>query len=121
MYIPNVLTKASISTRPIKRGGGDGEDARGPLLSLTSKLVHTMQPPPKKSQDVDINTPPLKPSPKLVLNLHVKGFPSSSSSMQQQQKATTTTRNANRSRNEVPTNSKLKLDNNILLLLLELL
>jgi len=117
------LTKASISTRPIERGGGDGEDARGPLLSLTSKLVLTMQPPPRKSQDVDINTPPLKPSPKLVLNLHLKGFPSSSSSssMQQQQKATTTTRNVNRSRNEVPTNSKLKLDNNILLLLLELL
>jgi len=30
MYIPNVLTKASISTRLVERGGGDGEDARDP-------------------------------------------------------------------------------------------
>jgi hypothetical protein len=46
-----------------------------------------MQPPPKKSQDANINTPMLKPFLKLVLNLHLKGFPSSSSSsssMQQQ-------------------------------------
>ncbi len=60
MYIPNVLMKTSIFTRPIERGGGDGEDVKGPLLSLASKLVITMQPPPRKSQDVDINTPPLK-------------------------------------------------------------
>jgi len=84
-----------------------------------------MQSPPMKSQDVDINTPPLKPSHKLVLNLHLKGSPSSSSSsssyMQQQEEATTTTHNVNKSHNEVPTNFNMKLDNNILLLLLELL
>jgi hypothetical protein len=56
------------------------------------------------------------------LNLHLKGSPSSSSSyMQQQEEATTTTHNVNKSRNEVPTNFNMKLDNNILLLLLELL
>ncbi len=75
-----------------------------------------MQLPPGKSQDVNINTPPLKPSHKLVLNLHLKSYPSSASSMQQQQQATTTTHNANKSRNEIPTNFNLKLDNNILLL-----
>jgi hypothetical protein len=32
-----------------KHLGGDGEDVGGLLLSLTSKLVFTMQPPPNKS------------------------------------------------------------------------
>jgi len=61
--------------------GGDGKDVGGPLLSLVSKFVLTMQPPLRKSQDVDIDTPLLKPFPKLVLNLHLKG--SSFVSMQQ--------------------------------------
>jgi hypothetical protein len=39
----------SIFTRPLEGGGGDGEDARGLLPSLVSKLVLTMQPPPRKS------------------------------------------------------------------------
>jgi len=45
MYAFHVLT-TSISTRPLE---GDGEDVGGLLPSLVSKLVLTMQPPPKKS------------------------------------------------------------------------
>jgi hypothetical protein len=76
--------KALISTRLVKGGGsGDGEDARGPLPSLVSKLVFTMQPPPMKSQDVNIDIPPLKSVLKLVLNLHLKGSPFYSSMQQQ--------------------------------------
>jgi hypothetical protein len=79
MYTPDVLTKASISTRPVEGGGGDGEDIGGPLSSLASKLVLTMQPPPRKSQDVNIDTPLLKPFSKLVLTLHLEDYPFSSS------------------------------------------
>jgi hypothetical protein len=80
MYTPDALIEASISTRLVEGGGGDGEDVGGPLSSLASKLVLTMQSPPRKSQDVDIDTPLLKPFLKLVLTLHLKD--SSSSSMQ---------------------------------------
>jgi hypothetical protein len=49
MYTLDALMKALISTRPIEGGGlGDGEDVGGPLLSLASKLIHTMYPPPMK-------------------------------------------------------------------------
>ncbi len=48
MYTYDVLT-TSIFTRSLKGGGGDGEDVGGLLPSLVSKLVFTMQPPPKKS------------------------------------------------------------------------
>jgi hypothetical protein len=80
----------------------NGEDVGGPLLFLISKLIFTMQPPPRKSQDADIDTTPLKPFPKLVLSLHLKGSPSS---MQQQQEVITTTCSANGSCNEALTNS----------------
>jgi hypothetical protein len=115
MYILNALTKALISTRLVEGGGSrDGEDVGGPLLSLASKLVLTMQPFPRKSQDVDIDIPLLKLIPKLVLNLHLKGSPSSSSSsMQQQHEAITTMGSANKSCNEAPTNYELKFHNNI--------
>jgi hypothetical protein len=50
-----------------------------------------------KSQDGDIDIPLLKPIFKLVLNFHLKGFPSSSSSssMQQQHEAIATMGHAN--------------------------
>jgi hypothetical protein len=114
MYTAAALTEASVSTRPVDRGGGDGEDAGGPLPSLASKPVLTMQPPPRKSQDADIDTPPLKPAPRPVLNLRLKGSPSSSSSsVQQQQEAAATSGSANGSRNDAPGNSELKLGDNI--------
>jgi hypothetical protein len=65
-----------------KHPRGDGKDVGGPLLFLISKFVLTMQPPLRKSLDVDIDIPLLKPSPEIVLNLHLKG--SSFVSMQQQ-------------------------------------
>jgi hypothetical protein len=34
MYTPDALIETSISTRPIKGGGWDGEDVGGPLPSL---------------------------------------------------------------------------------------
>jgi hypothetical protein len=46
MHTPN---GSLFFTRPLEGGGGDGEDARGPLPFLASKLVLIMQPPPKKS------------------------------------------------------------------------
>lgn len=79
MYIPDALIEASISTRLVKGGGGDGEDVAGPFLTLVSKLVLTMQLPLKKFQGVNIDTPMLKPFLKLVLTLHLKDSPSSSS------------------------------------------
>jgi len=113
MYTPDALM-TSIFTRPVKGGGGDGEDVGGFLPPLASKLVLTMQPPLKKFQDVDIDTPLLKLTFKLVLNLDLKGSTSSfSSSMQQQQEKTTTASSANRSRNEALINFELKLDDNI--------
>jgi small GTP-binding protein len=114
MYTAAALTEASVSTRPVDGGGGDGEDAGGPLPSLASKPVLTMQPPPRKSQDADIDTPPLKPAPRPVLNLRLKGSPSSSSSsVQQQQEAAATSGSANGSLNDAPGNSELKLGDNI--------
>jgi HKD family nuclease len=53
----------------------------------------------------------LKPTPKFVLNLHLKGF--SSSYFMQQHEATIIMGSANESRNETTTNFKLKLDDNI--------
>jgi hypothetical protein len=76
MYTLDALIEASISIRLVE---GGGEDVGAPLSSLTSKLVLTMQPPPKKYQDVNINIPLLKPFLKLVLTLHLKDSPSSSS------------------------------------------
>jgi hypothetical protein len=55
-----------------------------------------------------------KPAPKLVLNFHLKGFPSSSSSsFMQQHEATIIMGSVNESRNETTTISELKLDDNI--------
>jgi len=48
MYAFDVLM-TSIFKRLLEGGGGDGEDAGGLLPSLISKLVLTMQPPPRKS------------------------------------------------------------------------
>jgi hypothetical protein len=119
MYTLDV-SMTSIFIRPIEGGGGDGEDAGGLLPFLVSKLVFTMQPPPRKSQDANIDTPRLKLTLTLILNLHLKGFTfifSSSyyyfSSMQQQEEKIAIAGSANGSRNEVLTNFELKLDNKI--------